>query len=123
MAPGKKPATKVAPKSTVGSPSRVTLSKARLATLALISDPKAKEALRAEWVAQIQVQHEKNAAYLARRNDLNMVITELGFLAVNGTGTRRNAIFSKAQALAFIDRFEEFKELVEQMPDAPVDAE
>lgn len=113
-----KPVTKSVSKST-----GIKLSQARLDTLAMIEDPKAREALRSKWIAAVKAQQEKNALYLQRRNDLQFVQTELGFLAVNGTGTRRNAIFSKAQGLEFLERIEEFRTAVHALPDVTGESE
>jgi hypothetical protein len=96
----------------------VRLSKAREEILSKIPQKDAREALRATWIAEIKAQQAKNQEYLERRNRLEMGLTEMGFLFVNGTGTRRNAIFSKQQAQAFIAEFDQFKALVAQMDDA-----
>lgn len=96
----------------------VRLSKAREEILSKIPQKDAREALRATWVAEIKAQQAKNQEYLERRNRLEMGLTEMGFLFVNGTGTRRNAIFSKQQAQAFIAEIDQFKALVAQMDDS-----
>ena len=61
----------------------------------------------------------KNDNYLTKRNELSFVETKLGMIAVNGTGTKRNAIFTKQQGLEFCERVAEFKQMLLSLPDTP----
>jgi hypothetical protein len=120
--------SKVAPKIVPGSkkpvnttpvapprPQRIKLSKARLDTLSMISDPQARAELRSKWEAAIVAQMEKNSVFLQRRENMEFPITDRGFLALNGTGTRRNAILRLDKAEELVERFEEFKAQVAEL--------
>lgn len=98
----------------------VTLSDRIQRDIELIPVGPAREAFKAAKIELAIKQAEGRAKYFQFRDNMNFVVTKQGYLAVNGTGTKRGAIFSKKQALEFVTRMPEFKKLAQSLPDQPV---
>lgn len=81
----------------------------------LVPAGEARESFKAAKVAAATKAEEGRQKYLSQRDDLRIVETDRGFIAVNGTGTSQSGIFTAKQMLEFCKRVKEAEKLAKSM--------
>ena len=104
----------------------VKLNKAETKILNSIADVKARKAaelkLISEKTRKLEERQAKSKEYFdriktARQRPIEFAVTDAGYLCINNTGTKRNAVLSPEKARALVKNFGELKALVETLPE------